>query len=453
MVLLDTMIKTIEKHHMINPGECIIVGLSGGPDSLAMIHALSQLSVERSIRIVAVHINHMLRGELADADENFVRTFCSELAIPCHTFKINVEAMAAEEGMSFEEAGRKVRYDKFYEVMKQYEGTKIAIAHNKNDVVETFLINLMRGSGIDGLSSIDYIRDNLIIRPILDVPRIEVEKYCEIHNLNPRIDHTNNENHYLRNKIRNIVLPMLDDTFQISCGDVIDKTVQLMKIEQDYWQSKQIKLFEDICVYDGEVIMISKDKFSQLHSAEKQHLTRFAIKKLTGSLHNISFDIIKRIVNLDRVGSKVYINTLYEARMSSEYIYLFANKVHEEKNDDEKKEIELNQHIVPISMLSKVQLSNSVVALDLDKIKGKLYTRTRIAGDQFVPFGMKGHKKIKDYFIDEKVPFIKRDKIRLVCDEEKIIWVENMRISELVKITPDTKNIIIISFQELVELN
>jgi len=226
-----------------------------------------------------------------------------------------------------------------------------------------------------------------------------------------------------------------------------------MKIEQDYWQSKQIKLFEEICTYDGEVVKISKDKFSQLHSAEKQHLTRFAIKKLTGSLHNISFDIIKRIVNLDRVGSKVYINTLYEARLSSEYIYLFSNKAQVEKNDDEKQGIELYQHIFPISMLSKVQLNNEVVALDFDKIKGKLYTRTRIAGDQFVPFGMKGHKKIKDYFIDEKVPFIKRDKIQLVCDEEKIIWVENMRISELVKITPDTKNIIIISFQELVELN
>lgn len=450
MVLMETMKETIVKHRMIVQGDRIVVGFSGGPDSLAMIHALSKLRNEWSIEIIAVHINHMLRGEMANSDEHFVIEFCKALEIPCHTFRINVEALAAEESMSFEEAGRKVRYEKFYEVLKQYHGNKIAIAHNKNDVVETFFINLMRGSGIDGLSSIDYVRENLIIRPILDVPRFEVEHYCVEQGLAPRIDHTNSENHYLRNKIRNSILPMLNEAFEISCSEAIDKTVQIMKAEKDYWQIKQPILFQEVCTVDDRVIKVSNEKFNQLHLAEKQQLIRYAIKMLIGSLHNISFEVVQRIISLNRVGAKVNINTDYVARLSSDALYLFA--VSEEIPESDEL-VKLYQRVLPISDMGQVQLSENVVAVDFDKIKGKLYARTRKPGDRFVPFGMKGHKKIKDFFIDEKVPFIKRESIQLVCDDEKIIWVENMRISDLVKITSETKNIIIISFQELVELN
>lgn len=450
---MEKMMATIRKHNMIERGNCIVVGLSGGPDSLAMLHALSRLRKELEIKIVAVHINHMLRGKLADADEAFVKGFCKEFDIPCHTFRVDVDRFASENNMSFEEAGRKVRYEKFNEIFNHYSADRIAIAHNKNDVVETFLINLMRGAGIDGLSSIDYMRDDIIIRPILDVTRVDVEKYCENHELNPRIDHTNNENHYLRNKIRNRVLPMMNETFEQSCGDAIEKTVQLMKIEKDYWLTKQKKLFEELCTYNDEVIKISTQKFCELHLAEQQQLLRYAIKTLSGSLYNIGFDVIQRIIDLERVGAIATINASYMARLSSTDLYLFP--VNHIKNPDlqNDNEFTLYQTVVPISQMSKMELNDYKVALDFDKIKGKLYTRNRKAGDRFVPLGMKGHKKIKDYFIDEKVPFLKRETIRLVCDEEKIVWVENMRISDLVKITPDTKNIIIISFQELVELN
>lgn len=444
--MISKMLMTIENHNLIQNGETIVVGFSGGPDSLAMLHALFHLKSKLDIRLVAVHVNHMLRGMLADRDEAFVAQICAGMQIPCEIFKVDVAQAASQMGKSFEEVGRDVRYKAFFEVKEKYKASKVAVAQNRNDVVETFFINLFRGAGIEGLASIEYMREGGIIRPLLDVSRDEVERYCSDNALTPCIDHTNNENEYSRNKIRNLLLPTLRASYNPSIDDAIMKTVQIMKMEKQFWKAHVHELFKKMCEVESGLIKIKLIEFNRLQMSEKHQLLRAAIKDLRGDLINVSYDTIERVILLDRVGAICEVDTSINGRLTSDALVLYDKT---RANQTGLKP--LNTCFVNVEERYKFKLSKSCVAVDAACIKGELTVRTRKNGDKYKPLGMKGHKKIQDLFVDEKIPFNERENIMLVCDEEKIIWVENNRINDCCKITESTKNIMIMSFRELVE--
>lgn len=441
------MIETIQKHNMLINGDKVIVGLSGGPDSLALTHALCQISGDIGFEVVAVHVNHMLRGELADADEKFVIDFCSKVGIDCYSLKVDVSEYANKRGLSFEEAGRKVRYEKFEAVRAEVDGTKIAVGQNRNDLVETFFINLFRGAGIDGLSSIEYIRDDVFIRPLLDVERAQIELYCECNALEARRDHTNDENNYSRNKIRNEFIPYIKKNFNPSINETIIKTIGIMKEEKSFWKAHIQVLFDDICTSDDEKIVINGLSFANLTISEQKQLMRYCIKKIRNHLVDISSEQLNQILSLSRTNTSVQLDNSFE--VSNEYGNFVVSKISAGK----KILIEPEIHTIysKISDYSNFCTDEWTVALDADRVKGNLKIRNRIDGDRFIPLGMIGHKKVKDFFIDEKVPVAKRNSIWLICDEEKIVWVHGMRIHDHCKVTKDTKNIMIISLQDIVE--
>lgn len=447
--------KTIKENQLLTTGDKVVVGFSGGPDSLTLLHALNAIKDEWPISLVAVHINHMLRGEFADADEQFCQSFCAQNHIPCYTFKVDVSSLSQINNISFEEAGRIVRYEKFEEVRHIEQATKIAVAQNKNDVTETFLMNLLRGSGIDGLASIEYMRDQQIIRPLLDVDRQSIESYCLENGLEPRRDHTNDENDYLRNRIRNELIPHLSTHYNPSFQDAIQRTVQIMKEEKAFWSDYQKELFQTYCRQTQVGIQLDYDKMKTKSKAEQRQLIRHCIEILRGDLKNISFDIIEQIMLLNRSGAYCQLDSrhrvirTYGALIFQEYPSTDSSNACTMMGDpcDER----IYTKVIPIEERNRYQYSATCVAIDADCILGNLEVRYRRQGDAFVPLGMKGNKKIKAFFIDEKIPNVERDKIPLVCDEEKIIWVKDMRISEQCKITEKTKNIMIISFRELVE--
>ena len=444
--MVAKVLETIRTYNMIQEGETIIVGLSGGPDSLALINVLYDLKDQLKVELVAVHVNHLLRGDDADEDERFVKTYCDEKSIPLHIFRKNITKIAEDQKKSFEEAGRNARYEAFDLVARSFDHYKIAVAHNKNDISETFFINLMRGAGIDGLASIDYCREGQIIRPLLSCSRNEIEAYCAACELTPRIDCTNMENHYLRNKIRNQLMPMLNDVFELDAVESIFRSTEILKNEKLFIQKHIEAVFNRIAVKETDTIILELLPFNQLTDAEKYHLIRMCIKNLRGHLTNISYDKILRIANLKRVGAMIEIDSCFSVRLGSNQLFFYNDS--KLKKENEFREIEaLRIKKIDLEMLSLCQLSSTQVAIDADKIVGNLSVRNRQPGDVFIPLGMKGKKKVKSFFIDEKVPYIKRDQLRLVCDEEKIIWIENMRISDLVRITSDTKNICILSFQ------
>lgn len=445
--MIKTMLVTVEKHNMLSQGDKVVVGLSGGPDSLALTHALFQISKGAGIDIVAVHVNHLLRGELADADEKFVMEFCSKLGIECHSFRVDVSEYALRHGLSFEEAGRRVRYEKFEEVRVKIGGTKIAVGQNRNDLVETFFINLFRGSGIDGLSSIEYIRDGVFIRPLLEVDRAMIELYCDQNQLMARRDHTNDENDYVRNKIRNELIPYIKNNFNPSINDTIFRTIEMMKEEKTFWKTHIQYMFKSMCASEEDKVIIRGSSFALLTVSEQKQLMRYCIKRIRKHLVDISAEQLNQILNLSRTNTSIRLDEHYE--VSNVYGDYVVSKIVSHNKSENAPELCVTH--MDVNSYSDFVTDEWVVALDADRVNGKLTVRNRTTGDRFIPLGMKGHKKIKDFFIDEKVPVAKRDAIWLICDDEKIVWVHGMRIHDHCKITKDTKNIMIISLQDIVE--
>ena len=219
-MLIDTVRQTIRSHDLIHKGDHIVLGLSGGPDSVCLFHVLQRLAAELELTIHPVHVNHQFRPGAAERDQAYVEKLCAGAGLVCRSFVVDVNAMAKELGMTSEEAGRKARYDAFVQVAAEAAEAVpaaprvvIAVAQNANDQAETILHRILRGTGTDGLSGIAYKRSERgipVIRPLLDVARSEIEDYCAANDLEPVIDHTNNEPIYTRNKIRLEILPLLE---------------------------------------------------------------------------------------------------------------------------------------------------------------------------------------------------------------------------------------------------
>ena len=217
----NKVIETIKKYGLIQAKDKIVLGVSGGPDSITMLDILRQIQEEFDFEIVVAHINHMIRKE-AIQDEEYVKKYCEKNSIEFFVKRIDVMSVANNRKIGTEEAGRFVRYEFFDEILKQTESNKIAIAHNKNDKVETIIMHLLRGSGLSGLKGIEPIREN-VIRPLIECERKEIEKYCDENRLEPRIDKTNFENDYTRNKIRNIVIPYIEKELNPNIIETIDR--------------------------------------------------------------------------------------------------------------------------------------------------------------------------------------------------------------------------------------
>ena len=198
-MIFEKTLSTIKKYNLIEKGDKIVLGLSGGPDSVCLLHILNRLREVLDIEVYAAHLNHQIRGLEAQQDALYVSQLCESLGVTFFVKSINVPQYCKDNKLSLEEGARKLRYEMFFEIKESLNANKIAIAHNMNDQAETVLMRMMRGTGLQGLKGIDYIRDGVIIRPILDIERSEIEAYCEEHKLNPRIDSTNLESIYNEN--------------------------------------------------------------------------------------------------------------------------------------------------------------------------------------------------------------------------------------------------------------
>ncbi len=247
-------LQTIRKHSLIERGMHIVIGLSGGPDSVCLFDLLRTLKEELDLTLYAVHVNHKLRPVAAEEDQKYVEALCEEHGISCFSFVVDCMAMADEQNLTSEEAGRKARYEAFGNVAMRIhqsgvpkEKIAIALAHNANDQCETILFRIMRGTGTDGLAGIPYKRFDengfAIVRPILDLKREEIENYCRERELNPRIDHTNNENIYARNKIRNLLIPYLEENFNENIMETVNRLGQIAAGDRDYLSEEAKKSY------------------------------------------------------------------------------------------------------------------------------------------------------------------------------------------------------------------
>lgn len=305
----NKVIETIKKYNLIENGDKLVLGVSGGPDSIAMLNILNEIKMDEKIalnfNIVVAHINHMIREEAAD-DEKFVKDFCKKKNIEFYSKSIDVQKLANTNKIGTEEAGRNVRYKFFNEVLKKTNSNKVAIAHNKNDKAETIIMNFMRGSGISGLKGIEEKREKYI-RPLIECERIEIERYCDEQKLNPRIDKTNFENEYTRNKIRNVVIPYVKKEFNPNIVDTLNRLSELVREEEKYIDKQVKESYSDLMLEENkEQIILDLKKFNQQEKVIKSRLVLYTIMRLFNTSRGIEKIHVEDIIKLcnNNIGNK-----------------------------------------------------------------------------------------------------------------------------------------------------
>lgn len=304
--MINAVLKTIQKYNLISPKDKIVLGVSGGPDSLFMLDILNKLKKDLQIELIVAHVNHKIRAE-ADEEEEFVRQFCEKIGIEFYSKRIEVEKYANNNKIGLEEAGRKIRYEFFDEVARATNSNKIAIAHNKNDKVETILMNLLRGSGVTGLQGIQPIKDNKIIRPIIEIERKDIEKYCKENNLEPRIDISNFDNTYTRNKIRNVVIPYIKEEFNPNFVETITRLSEVITEENKFLKNITEQRYDEILVKKTQIeITLDLKKFNSQENVIKNRLILHTVSQLNGNTQGIEKIHIQDIIKLcsNNIGNK-----------------------------------------------------------------------------------------------------------------------------------------------------
>ena len=304
-MLKEEVLKTIETYNLIEKNDKIVIGVSGGPDSICLLHVLYGLKEKLGIEIVVAHVNHMLR-DVADLETEYVQNFCKKLGIQCYVKKADILEISKTQKKGTEEVGRQVRYDFFDEVAKKTNSNKIATAHNSNDRAETVILNILRGSGLSGLKGIEPIRDNKYIRPLINTDRQDIENYCNDNKLEPKYDKTNNENIYTRNKVRNTVIPYIKKEFNPNIIKTINRLSSLATEENEYLQAITKQEFENLLIEKTENIILDLHKFNSLNLVIKRRLILYTINEVlhtTNGIEKVNIDDIIKLCK-NNIGNK-----------------------------------------------------------------------------------------------------------------------------------------------------
>lgn len=329
----ENILKTIQKYNLIQNGDKVVVGLSGGPDSISLINVLNEIRNEETYELkfdlIAAHINHNIREE-AKSDEDFVVKYCKEKNIEIHVLSIDINKKAKEEKKGTEEAGRNARYKFFEEILIKTKANKIATAHTANDNAETVLMNIIRGSGTSGLKGIRPIRENKFIRPLIETTREEIEKYCDEYKLNPRIDKTNFENEYTRNRTRNMLIPFIKENFNPNIIMTINRLSDIINEENEYLEKLTKQKYKEIVIEEniGKQIVLDLRLFNKQDLVIKKRLILHTVNILQGTTQGLGKVHIDDIIKLcgNNVGNKYLTpNKNIKVLIKNKKIYFISN--------------------------------------------------------------------------------------------------------------------------------
>ncbi|MBI4595540.1 MAG: tRNA lysidine(34) synthetase TilS [Candidatus Tectomicrobia bacterium] len=465
--LYQKILDTISKHRMIKPGNKILLAVSGGADSVALLYILYHLREELSITLSVAHLNHDLRGEESERDAAFVKAMAGNLNLPVIVEKRSVKAFQKNGKISLEEAARKVRYRFLSEISLREHCQKIALAHSANDQAETVLMKLLRGAGLQGLSGIAPVKGPFI-RPLIDIERPEIEGFLNKEHILFRTDSTNFDTTYLRNRVRLELLPLLKQKFNPQIIRHLKQLSEIIREEDRYLASMTAEKFGGICRYEKGRLTIILSEFNKLHDIFKNRILRQALQLFDYKDKEISFTHIYQIrslIDLSEIGKVTVLPAGIVVRKYCDVLIMgqsLSKETKDVKLKEEKGEIiRLNvpgETIFPgqgpviqcefldIPEGSKLEFSkeSTVAYFDYSQIDGPLELRTPRPGDRFQPLGMRGSKKLHDFFIDGKISREERTKIPLLLDNKGIIWVIGKRISERCKIREKTCKILIV---------
>jgi tRNA(Ile)-lysidine synthase len=459
-VLLEKVLGFIKENSMFDNGDKVIVAFSGGPDSTCLLYVLNELKEELGITLIGAHINHCLRGDESDKDEEYAKKVCDSLNIGFYSNKVDIHRISKEKNISCEMAGREARYEFFEELMVKLNASKVALAHNANDQAETILMRIMRGTGIEGMIGIKPVRDKIYVRPILHLSRKEIERYCQINSISPRIDKTNLENFYARNKVRLDLIPYIEENFNKDIIKTLNRLSDIVKKDNDYLEGISAKECKKYCEIGEQKVIINKKAFLN-HEAILSRIVRGALLAVNSSLYNFEKIHISSIIELQKhdTGKTIMLprNIIVENCYGNMHIYIGAKSTEANNNQyslkiNEKNLVNHLDKVVELDIMERsqfmeVKTNEYTKYFDYDKLEKPIILRYRKEGDSFMPLGMTGNKKLKDLFMDLKIPKIKRNEVPLVCFGDDIGWVVGYRVSEKFKISKDTKMVLKITFE------
>ncbi len=463
-MIKEKVIKTINEHNLLNNYQHIVVGLSGGPDSVCLFHILLNLREKMNLNIYPVHINHKFRPGAAEEDQLYVEKLCRENHCTCRIFEIDCNLLARQKKISSEEAGRIARYRAFAEVADELrekgianKDIRIAIAQNADDQAETILFRMLRGTGTDGLAGIRYSRNdeygNTIIRPLLDIKRKEIEAYCEENNLFPRIDKTNLEPLYTRNRIRLQLLPYLEEEYNSGIKDTLIRMGKNVGCDSEFlWNEAEKAYIEIVKEQKSNMILFDGEKLRNLHRAVRQRVLSRGLADIgfTEDIGAVHFDGCEKIVYNEKSSARTDLpKGVYFAKLYDDFKLAV--------DDGKEKKIEN----ICISVLNRAdyemeeKYAGCYAAFDYDRLvaaygegfEKDVILRARKAGD-YLAISEEHTKKLQNYFVDMKIPKDERDEVFLLTFGHEILWIlphgNKGRFSAKYKLCGDTKKVFFI---------
>lgn len=494
--MLLSVKKTMDTFDMIQKGDAVLIGVSGGPDSVALFHVLHFLALNLSFTLGIAHLNHCLRGIDSDNDASFVLSMCKRLNVKCFMATEDVWAYKKRHGLSLEEAGRRIRYDFYYKTAKKNGFNKIALGHHQDDNAELILMHLLRGSGPLGISGIPPIRkvqenDVTIIRPFIESPKTHIIDFLKSNNLQYVTDKSNQEPTHLRNKIRNDLLPQLKTTYNPNIIETLNRVASILRSEEKWMDNMIQPVFDQLNTHqENGGILLKSSELNRLPVAARRRIIRKAIAEIKGNIRRITLFHIDSIINLsedthaqgsldlpDRIRVLKKGNNLQLSEenkplreicsqeietASEQYNYTIDNpwkdvETIDNSTDPENsfqnkkfksifiKEINAQLKLTKIRIpdIAAVQLNNQKSAFfDYEKIRFPLILRNVMPGDRFTPLGMTGSQKVKKYFINQKIPRHMRADIPILLSHGNIIWVVGYRMDDAFKVISTTRNVL-----------
>lgn len=461
------MAQFIRENHLVPAAGQLVVAVSGGADSVCLLHTLFKLREELNLTLHIAHLDHRLRGAESEADARYVARLADRLGLPVTIGASDVRTYRAKRRISLEEAAREVRYDFLSQVAESIGASCIAVGHTSDDQVETILMHLIRGTGIRGLRGLQASsqwrssgHQLTIIRPLLPLSRQETAEYCRIHRLEPRLDSSNLSLSPLRNKVRQQLIPLLSSYNP----RVKEALLRMARLADDDLTSleESSRLWSGLIQRQGKTIILDRQGFLDLTVSLKRRLLREAIGELLGSLKDIEARHINGIIaaagkqagkRLSLPGGLAFVidyDRFLLAPESAVSVPLPAIKdkfVIKIPGETRREGWQIKAAIIrPSEMMNT---GNAFTAyLSLDNIGDKLIVRSRRPGDRFQPLGMSQPKELAEFMIDAKIPRIWRPRVPIVCSPQHIVWVVGWRIDERAKVTEDTKQILCLEFSQ-----
>ena len=454
--MLQKVFAYIEQHHMIESDDHVIAGISGGADSVCLFFVLLEYQKKKNFSLEVLHVEHGIRGSESRADADFVKRLCQQYGIVFTMEAVNIPQIAQETGESEEEAGRRIRYEIFARKAAACNGGKIAVAHHENDQAETMLMNLIRGTGLKGITGIQPVRDN-IIRPMLCLNREEIENFLRQKNQSFCTDLTNQELVYTRNRLRHEVIPVLKELNPEAVSHMCQASVRFLQAE-DYLRQQTLLEEKDCVQRTGNEILLRQDTFQKKHPEIQMRILHKILAEAAGAAKDIQAVHMNQLLTLfqKQNGKQVMLPYGLCGIRCYEGIKLKRMKPIDGPGTESLQTMSLaeaeEKQLIQMEILGEplkpweIPKKKYTKCLDYDKMEKGLQIRHRRAGDYLIIDDAGHRKKLKDYLINEKVPAEQRDKIFLLADGSHIVWVIGYRISEAAKVTEKTSRILKIQF-------